>query len=654
VRSRWIWAAVGFAAILAAGIAAAIALMADSPPADRPSPQAVTGGGRAYYVSVRGSDHNPGSAAEPWRTITSAVARLRPGDTLYVRAGTYFERPTVLASGTPTAPITVQSYPGEVAVIDSGVPEFRAAGNHDWELVDPALGEYRSIRQYPSGNVYAYIDGIPGYINGRPLLVPYRSAEAFRAISDAYVDTSTPFYVGPGVFYDPLDKRIHIRLAKTRDMRATESRYGRIFDSEKPEPGRYAIILSNAETTLTVGGSHLVFKNLVIHQAKNAIRLSPEAHNVRFDGITAWVGDSAIEADGASIHHITVTRSRIYGDHPYWIFWSDMKDPPAPADLLRSTSIDLRGGTHDWEISLNHIRGSGQDLISTNTNERRIFAHHNRMENCGDDAFELEGARDVGEIRVAGNFISNCLVAVAPGQDSPSFSGPLYVYRNIIVFLRNFPVNRAEGINSWNGGGRFGYEYMFKQHSDNTHIYHNTLVLLNHGGDGMNLVPESPAHSYVANNLAVVVNGRVNGDYPTGPGQIVNGNLYWKVNTADSNPLVSSYDTVPAFSVATGLEREGLGEVAGQGTDPRFVGFALEVVDRTRPVWELRPGSEVFEPSDFLLRQDSPAIGSGIAIPPHPRLGPLPDTRTSRDIGALPYGDSSAEYDSFPFVTGRP
>jgi hypothetical protein len=77
-----------------------------------------------------------------------------------------------------------------------------------------------------------------------------------------------------------------------------------------------------------------------------------------------------------------------------------MKDPPAPANLLRSTAIDLRDGTHDWEISYSHLRGSGQDLISTNTNEDRVFAHHNRMENCGDDAFELEGTSDVGEIRV--------------------------------------------------------------------------------------------------------------------------------------------------------------------------------------------------------------------------------------------------------------
>jgi hypothetical protein len=39
------------------------------------------------------------------------------------------------------------------------------------------------------------------------------------------VDATTPFYIGPGLIRDA-DGRIHIRLAKTADMRAAEARYG--------------------------------------------------------------------------------------------------------------------------------------------------------------------------------------------------------------------------------------------------------------------------------------------------------------------------------------------------------------------------------------------------------------------------------------------
>ncbi len=612
-----------------------------------------------FYVSPQGSDSAAGTISAPFRTVNFAATRLSPGDTLYLRGGTYFERVTVSVSGAAGAPIVIQGYPGETAVLDSGPPEFRTAGNSDWELVNATLGEYRSVKTYSSGTVYAYVAGIPGYENERVVLVPYTSAAAFRATTDVYVDGSTPFYVGPGTFYDSGDSRIHIRLAKTSDLRATEARYGTVFTTENADPRNYAIFASQASATLTVRGAYLTFKEFTIHQAVTTIQLSSSANTIRFDGITAWLGDTTIEGSGSGIHHITLTNSRIYGDAPYWIFWSDMKDAPAPADLLRATAIDLRSGTHDWEISYNHIRGSGQDLLSTNNDEYNISIHHNRMENCGDDAMELEGTTDVGKISVYENYIANCLVALAPGQDSGAFTGPLLVYRNVIALLRNPPINRKEGINTWNGGGRFGYEYMFKQSGSsyataNAHYYHNTLIMLNSGGKGINITPQNPQDTRIANNLMIMVNGAINGSYLTGSGQVVNGDLYWKVNSVDSARLLSSYDTVAAFNAATGLEANGIGSVPKRGTDPQFATFRLEVLDQASSVWELLPTSEVFKPSDFLLGTGSPAIGAGIVIPAHPTLGQLPDTRTSRDIGAIPFGTPAAEYDIFPFVPGGP
>jgi Right handed beta helix region len=639
-----VWAALGAAAVVVLAVAV-LGLRGGGPGAeDRAS--------GSFYVSPQGSDDAPGTRERPWRTVAAAAERLRPGDVLHLREGTYFERPEIGVSGTAAAPITIQSYPGERAVIDSGAAQFQAPGNQAWEPVDPAIGEYRSVAEQPAGNVYGYVDGVPGYVNGRVALVPYRSAEAFRATSDAWTDEETPFYVGPGLFWDPSDRRVHVRLAKTGDLRAAEARYGKVFADDLPDPRRHRIILSSAPATLTVAGAHLVIKDLTVNQAKDTILLTSDAHHVRLEGVTAWTGDTAVKADGSGIAHVTVTRSRIYGDHPRWLFWSDMKSPPAPADLMRGTAIDLYGGTHDWEISYSHLRGSGQDLIGTNTDEDRISIHHNRIENCGDDALELEGTTDVGEVRVYENYILNCLVAVAPGQDSPSFSGPLYVFRNVVAFLRDFPVNRAEGINDWNGGGRFGFEYLLKQNAGNTFIYHNTLVLLNSAGRGINLVPESPAGTYVANNLAVTVNGRVNGSPPTGPGQIVDGNLYWSMRPGEDGELLADYATVPEFAAATGLERHGLGEEPGRGTNPRFARLRLEVADPGQASWALRPASEAPRPSAFLLADNSPAIDAGIAIPRHPRLGRLPDTRSSRDIGALPHDLSPTALAGFPFDPG--
>lgn len=601
--------------------------------------------GRVLQVAPSGDDAGAGSKAQPWRTLGHAFAQLRPGDTLNVGAGTYFERATVSVNGTPERPIVIQAAPN--AVMDSGFREFRTAGNRDWELVDAALGEYRSVKSYGlRGHLWGYVDGIAGYENGRVVLVPYVSEAAFRSKSEDYVDRTTPFYVGPGVFRNPVDGRIHIRLAKTQAMREAEARYGMVFKQENADPCQFSILLSEANTTLTVAASHVTLRGLTVHQATRSVELR-EASHVRFEDMTIWLGDRAIHAQGSGVHHITVTRSRIYGDAPYWIFWSDMKSAPAPADRLRPTSINLAGGTHDWEISHSHIRGSGQDLIGLNDNEYNISIHHNRLENGGDDAFELEGTTDVGRVSIYENVIRNCLMAVAPGQDTKKYSGPLYFYRNLVVQLRNLPIDRKPGINRWARDRRHGYEYGFKHNyrvTTNVHYYHNTLVVLNSNGGGITPVPGNPNNTTFANNLIVMVNGQVAGSYRKGENQIVDGNLYWKVNTIDARPLLAGFNTVPAFSAATGFEKHGLGQVEKQGTNPHFAGFRLRVVDATASEWVLEPGSEVFEPADFFLRPESPAIGAGIELPERPGMEPLPDTRRSRDIGAFPFGAGATSH----------
>jgi hypothetical protein len=75
--------------------------------------------GATHYVSPTGRDTNPGTLALPWRTFGASLPRLRCGDTLVARGGTYRERvtPTKTAVCPATAPITVKRYRGERPVI---------------------------------------------------------------------------------------------------------------------------------------------------------------------------------------------------------------------------------------------------------------------------------------------------------------------------------------------------------------------------------------------------------------------------------------------------------------------------------------------------------------------------------------------------------
>src|ERR1700760_4417163 len=70
--------------------------------------------GPAYFVdAAKGDDHNEGSEKSPFKTIQQAFSRLQPGDTLYLRSGTYYEPMYVALRGTAEKPITIRSYRGE-------------------------------------------------------------------------------------------------------------------------------------------------------------------------------------------------------------------------------------------------------------------------------------------------------------------------------------------------------------------------------------------------------------------------------------------------------------------------------------------------------------------------------------------------------------
>jgi hypothetical protein len=74
--------------------------------------------GSTFYVSTTGSDSNAGSLGAPWLTIQHAANTVTAGATVYVFGGTYSESVNFPSSGTASAPITFENYPGQVPIID--------------------------------------------------------------------------------------------------------------------------------------------------------------------------------------------------------------------------------------------------------------------------------------------------------------------------------------------------------------------------------------------------------------------------------------------------------------------------------------------------------------------------------------------------------
>jgi parallel beta-helix repeat protein len=72
------------------------------------------------YVATNGSDSNPGTQSQPMASIQNAIYQAVPGDTIYVRQGTYYpsQRIEIYPSGTTANRINVKAYPKESVIID--------------------------------------------------------------------------------------------------------------------------------------------------------------------------------------------------------------------------------------------------------------------------------------------------------------------------------------------------------------------------------------------------------------------------------------------------------------------------------------------------------------------------------------------------------
>ena len=81
-----------------------------------------------FYVATNASSSGTGTIGNPWtlQTALNQPSAVHPGDTIWLRGGTYAGHFTSHLTGTSSNPIKVRQYPGERARIDGNQP-----GNRD-------------------------------------------------------------------------------------------------------------------------------------------------------------------------------------------------------------------------------------------------------------------------------------------------------------------------------------------------------------------------------------------------------------------------------------------------------------------------------------------------------------------------------------------
>lgn len=147
------------------------------PPAAAP----VTPSEPGFFVALDGDDGSPGTFDQPWRTIQHAADVLNPGETVYLRAGTYSENVILRRSGAPGAPISFAVYPGEAVILDGG-GSLSSAFETDFSEPDPRASDI-SISGFTIQNYVSF--GIVGWsVNDRmtftDLVIQHNGSEGLR------------------------------------------------------------------------------------------------------------------------------------------------------------------------------------------------------------------------------------------------------------------------------------------------------------------------------------------------------------------------------------------------------------------------------------------------------------------------------------------
>ncbi len=606
------------------GRAADFVSHAPARPLPLPSMRPLGEGPSRFVDQGKGDDAADGSLPKPWKTVNASLAKLKPGDTLVLRGGTYYEAVKINVAGTKEAPITVRGYPGELAIIDAGFREFYEDPAHAWEPVEGgAPDEYQSTRSYSEGGGFGNFGDSMLPFQRHMTMADLRSSNELMLPSlTNRSDDPTGIYAGPGSRRDDKTGRIHIRLAHTKLEGLAANAY-----TGETDPRKLPLVIAGKDEALTIAGAgNIRVQDIVIRGgARQAVKIE-KAKNIEFDGLTIYGSNSAMRV--GDLTGFRMVNCALRGHSAPWHARFHHKDRSKAGYLFA-------GSGEDFEIA-NCEMTDHHDGIQT-LNIRGLKFHHNLFENFNDDG--IEPGPKVANMRteVYCNYISQCLSTfTAHGKTVPVDAEPgsgVYVFRNVIDMRKG--VYKEPPAQPDPSGAFYAKlpELMLTDHQNplqqNFYIYQNTFIA----------GPPAWRNSYafgwgartaqttrrVFNNICVQMSGT--------PGMVMtaspqddfqaDGNLHWSVQDGpgikgdlfaklrQSELAKAGKTAYPAGLVANDLL-----------ADPRFV----------RLVEDPSKGS------DLSIGPDSPAIDRGVVLP-HSWPDPLRQADKGKpDIGAIPAG----------------
>lgn len=618
--------------------------------------------GPAWFVdAARGDDAQAGTEAKPWKSLRHALRQLKPGDTLYLRAGTYYERAALSRSGTAEAPITIRSFPGESVIIDGGLREFFENPAASWEpLEGGASGEFVSTKTYrefddrrvPHQFLPAAWEPLWGIEDERPIalghfgdsMVPlhgYRFLNDLRTSNEFWLadkkDPNSGMYCGPGMWFNRETGRVHIRLAHHTLPGLGERAYRGETDPRKLP---LVVALGFGDDVLRISGvKHVRIRDLTLRGATG----SPMIHvygseDVELDHLTIFGGFPGLLVNASK--KLNVSHSAFRGLAAPWSGRAHMK----------------YRGTASYQIVLQNNQPMNDDIefaFCEFTDDHDFaflrYAKNLRLHHCLVDHFNDDGLECGPKLRdhtlyIYQNRIGACLGVFQQHEidkdESPvthTAGAGVYIFRNVIDTRAGVPYSHPKEPDP-SGSFLHAEGHLLGNHGSPVdpvmRVYHNTIlretpVFRGYFLFGLGSMGNQPTERDVFNNIFVERQGLPSAVIPAGkePAQLrEGGNLLWGVSEGPNSKedIFAKFRASPLFKLSQKSYEPGW-TTHDRLADPKFASLPAD------PLAE----------SDLRLQPGSPAINTGLAIPaewPDPLRESDPD---QPDIGALPRGVDS-------------
>lgn len=616
--------------------------------AQRPEPAwanaAVATNAARFVDAARGDDRAEGSERAPWRTLAHAFRQLRPGETLHLRAGVYYEKPAVVRSGTEEAPITISAYPGERAVIDGGVREFAASPQTAWE---PLAGdEYVSTGRYPEAETgRAPVQFLPaawepmwGVEEQRPLAlgcfadthVPlhgYRHHRDLVSRNEYWLkgkdDGEGGIYAGPGLWFNRETGRVHCRLAP----HALPGLGDRAYRGET-DPRKVPLVVAlgfGDEVLRLTGIRHVKLQNLTLRGAAG----SPMIHlygceDIAIDHCAVFGGNPGLLVNACK--NLRVTHCVMRGNAAPWTGRAHMK--------YRGTAsyqIVLRDDQPMNEnIEFAHCEFTDDHDFAFLRFAKNLKLHHCFVDNFNDDGFEVGPKRRDHTLFIYQNRIGGILSHFTQHEmdkdESPLDHDPgsgAFIFRNVID-QRAGAYYQTPAEPDPSGAFLHHEGHLVGDHGGPVWAvmrwYHNTIIrrtptfrdyfLFGLGAQGVRQTERD-----VFNNILIQTDQAPGASFAglKEPWALrEGGNLLWSPRGGANADPFARFRASPLFEASQAIQPGGW-TARDRFADPRFA-----------------------SPDDFRLQEGSPAIDSGVELPAD---WPDPFRESGKpDIGALPHG----------------